>query len=252
MQVTITNLADGEKSLLIKSQWADVSDDYDELVGEYVRAGIPGFRPGKVPKRLIEKRFRTDLQDGLARRCGERLVQQSLDERGLQAGAPVSIADVHVEPGQALTFTAKVVPVPPFELPEYGAIPVGADSPDERLDQVCDWLLAETSLTPPDATVRQELTFGDDPNVAQESEAWAAAAQRVKLMLTLRRIAEQEGIEVDERDVDERIAEMAKQTKTPERRLRQQLLQNGGLSRLAGYLLAEQTLAYLLDANAGA
>jgi hypothetical protein len=63
----------------------------------------------------------------------------------------------------------------------------------------------------------------------------------------LKRITRQEGIEVDERDVQQRIAERAKEFGTTEKDLQAEFEKGGGMSRLEGMLSAESTLTYLLD-----
>src|SRR4051794_8015809 len=45
---------------------ADVKRYFDKEVGKFVReAAVPGFRPGKTPRRLIERKFRTEAADGV-------------------------------------------------------------------------------------------------------------------------------------------------------------------------------------------
>ena len=79
------------------------------------------------------------------------------------------------------------------------------------------------------------------------SEAWQAAAQRVKLMLILKRIAREEGIEVEEAEVDRRIEEKAAEFGTNIDTLSAELEQGGGRARLKDLLLAESVLEYLLE-----
>ena len=79
------------------------------------------------------------------------------------------------------------------------------------------------------------------------SEPWQAAAQRVKLMLILKRIAREEGIEVEEADVDRRIEEKAAEFGTKADILRAELEQGSGRPRLKDLLLAESVLDYLLE-----
>ena len=84
---------------------------------------------------------------------------------------------------------------------------------------------------------------GQDP----ESEPLRADAERrVKLLLILQAIAKAEGIEVDDRDVDDRISQMAADSRCSPQALRTELEQKNGLERLALFLLAEQTMDYIL------
>ena len=66
-------------------------------------------------------------------------------------------------------------------------------------------------------------------------------------MLILKKIAKQEGIEVDETDVDNRIAEKAEEFKTTKKSLQAEFERGSGLQRLRDMLLAESTLEYLME-----
>jgi hypothetical protein len=68
-------------------------------------------------------------------------------------------------------------------------------------------------------------------------------------MVILKRIARQEGIEVDEGDVTRRIAEKASEFGTTIQGLRAELEEGGGMARLRDMLLAESTLEYLIEVN---
>ena len=68
-------------------------------------------------------------------------------------------------------------------------------------------------------------------------------------MVILKKIANQEGIDVDETDVQRRIAERAEQFGTTQSALRAELEKGGGTVRLRDMLLAERTLEYLMEIN---
>ena len=78
---------------------------------------------------------------------------------------------------------------------------------------------------------------------------WQAASERIRLMLILKQIARQEGIEVDETDVNNRIAEKAEEFGTTKKALQAELEKGGGMERLREMLLAESTLEYLVERN---
>ena len=77
--------------------------------------------------------------------------------------------------------------------------------------------------------------------------AWRAASDRIRLLLILKRIARQEGIEVDEKDVNRRIAAKAEEFGTTVKALHAKLTQGDGMQRLKDMLLAESTLDYVLE-----
>jgi trigger factor len=81
------------------------------------------------------------------------------------------------------------------------------------------------------------------------SGEWKAAGDRIKLMLILKQIARQEGIEVNEADVNKRIAEKAEEFGTTKKSLQAELGKAGDMQRLRDMLLAESTLEYLMEST---
>jgi len=250
MNVTLQPTQTGKAELRIAVEWADVAADYDDLLTEYAKLAVPGFRPGKAPHAMVEQRFRTQLRDDLAARSGRRLTRQALRERQLRAAGPIEVIAIQLEPHRAFSFTAEFVPAPKLELPDYRAIPLAGPTDDRRRDELSEWLLAHTPGDVPEPLIRQECERGEWPTAGAGSDAWQAAAQRVKLTLILEQIAEAEGIELEEAAVDGRVEKMAAQCGVKPAELRRQLGEDG-LSRLRSLLRAEQALDYLL-ANAPA
>ena len=109
------------------------------------------------------------------------------------------------------------------------------------------WLLDQVNMSLPDELVRVELAIDGMHASELESNEWAAAAERVKLMLILKKTVAREGIEVDESDIETRINAKAPEFGTTVEELRAQLEKGGGRERLRDLLVAERTLEYLLE-----
>lgn len=247
MIATIDSKADGYTAILITADWSEVAPDYEDVFAEFAKAAVPGFRPGKAPRAAVEQRFRRQLRDSVTARCGRRLARQALGEKNLRIAGSIRVTEIRFEPRGQLSFAAECVPVPRLELPDYARAALSGATEDERRDALSEWLLAHTAWDVPEPLVRQEC--GRSGRGEPESDEWRAAAQRVKLLQVLEQIAEAEGIDADERDVDERIARMAAGSGRPPSELRRQLGEDG-LGRLQSLLRAEQTLAYMLERNA--
>jgi len=111
-------------------------------VAQQVR--VPGFRPGKVPARIIEQRFgravvlEETLNDALPKLYG-----QAVDETDV---FPVSRPEIEVtklEDGKEVEFTAEVDVRPAFDIPDYEGIEVtvpSAEVTDEDIDAQLDAL----------------------------------------------------------------------------------------------------------------
>ena len=177
----------GKKALQVEVDWSELAADYDDLVSEYAKVRIPGFRSNKVPRSVVEQRFQRQILDNLSHRAVQRLGREALHEHGAESLGPVEISDVACEKGKPFQFTARFWPMPEFEVPDISSLSFRDDGSDPR-DQISHWLLEKVSFTVPDELLREELG-ADDSHGCKESAAWKAATDRVRLMLILQRIA---------------------------------------------------------------
>jgi trigger factor len=106
-------------------------------VAQQVR--VPGFRPGKVPARIIEQRFgRAVVLEETLNDAVPKLYGQAVDESDI---FPVSQPDIEVtkiEDGEQVEFTAEVDIRPNFELPDYQGVEVtvpSAEVADADIDE---------------------------------------------------------------------------------------------------------------------
>ena len=249
MKVSIRDIEDNRREARVEVEWEKVQADYDNLLSEYAKLPIPGFRPGKAPRARVEKHYERPLLDDVGARCVRRVSRQSLEGEGIVTTGPISITEISIGCGEPFCFTAEFTELPGFDLSDYASLTLTSDSDGGMRDEISVQLLEEIAIDIPDEMVRQELSFdGDDESRPGDNE-WKAALNRVKLLLILGEIARRDGIEVDDRDIDERIEQIARAHGTDASSLEKHMLRNGGLSRISGFILAEKTLDYLIDIN---
>jgi FKBP-type peptidyl-prolyl cis-trans isomerase (trigger factor) len=236
----------GRKTLRVEADWSEFATDYDDIVAGYSKARLSGFRPGKVPRTVIEKRFQKKIVEDLSRRCAQRFGREALRQSGSEAAGPLEVSDIECVKGKPLRFTVRFLALPDFDLPDLQSIRIPAESEDP-LSELSHRLLEQVSMRLPDELVRAELAVDGDDTAEPGSDEWATATERVKLMLILKKIAGREGIEADESDVEGRIRAKASEFGTTVEILRAQLEKGGGRERLRDMLVAENTLAYLLE-----
>ena len=247
MHVSLRDIGDGRKEARIEVGWESIRADYDDLVRECSGLPVPGFRPGKAPRARVEGHYRKEILEDLTARSVRRLSRQALDAEGITSTGPIAITEVEVEPGEPFRFIAEFTALPEFDLPDYEELKLSRETDDEARNEISAWFLEETELDVPAELVGQELSFDGREGVDPGEPEWTGALQRVKLLLILDAIARRDGIEVDEGDLDERIGQIASAHGTDPGSLRQHLLQNGGLSRVSQFMLAERTLDYLIE-----
>jgi FKBP-type peptidyl-prolyl cis-trans isomerase (trigger factor) len=232
--------------LAVEAEWSELAADYVDVVTEFSRDPLPGFRPGKVPRNVIEKRFHREIIDDLAQRAAQRLGREAVREAGIEALGPVDAVEIECERNKPVHFQVRFYPMPKFALPDLGSLKTNAGDGDPR-DQISLRLLELVPFDVPDTLVQEELALDASDGAEAGSAERRAASDRIRLMLILRKIARQEGIVVDEKDVNDRIAEKAVEFGTTKELLQSNLEKGGGMQRLKDMLLAESTLEYLME-----
>lgn len=230
----------------VMAQWEQVAADYDDIVDEYSRVRIAGFRAGKAPRSVVEKRFQREIMNELSRRCGRRLGREALSQVGAEPMGPIEVVNIECGKGKPFQFIARFSPLPEIELPDLRSFMIPDDIRNPR-DLISNRLLEMVSFKVPDDLIRTEIGFGVGDNTNERSIEWKAAADRIRLMLILKRIARQVGIEVDEADVERRIGEKALKFGVNPNILNAELEKGGGRQRLKDMLLAESTLDFLIE-----
>ena len=152
MKVEVENQTPGVATLRIELAADVVRKEWDAIASNYSRyARIPGYRPGKAPKQVIEKKFRKEIQDELTKALVSKSYHEAIAEKQLKVVSLTDVGDVEFGDDKSMRFRATVVTAPEFELPEYKNIPVElpativneseVDTAIERLrDQTADFV----------------------------------------------------------------------------------------------------------------
>jgi trigger factor len=120
MKTEFVELNETRKNLVVEIESTVVDAEIDRVARDYSKAArIPGFRPGKVPPKVVKQRFRDQIINDVVRELVPKAVDQALQERGLEPVDTPDIKDLVVEEGQPLKFTAAFDTVPPIELRAY-------------------------------------------------------------------------------------------------------------------------------------
>jgi trigger factor len=112
----------------------EVAKEWDAIASSYVRyARIPGYRPGKAPRRVIEAKFRKEIQDELTKKLVSKSYREAIDQEHLRVVSLTNLEDVEFGEDKSIRFRATVVTAPEFELPEYKNIPV--ELPEVKVEE---------------------------------------------------------------------------------------------------------------------
>jgi trigger factor len=126
--------------LIVEVPFEDLRPDLDHAyreVGKQVR--VRGFRPGKVPPRLIDQQVgRGPVLEHAINDAIPRLYGEAIRSNDVQVLGQPDVEVTKFEDGQELVFTAEVDVRPDVELPEYAGIRVTVDDAevtDEEVDE---------------------------------------------------------------------------------------------------------------------
>ena len=123
MKTEFVDVNETRKNLVVEIESDVVDQEIDKVARDYGKAArIPGFRPGKVPPKVVRQRFRDQILHDVAHGLIPRAVDEALRERGVEPVDTPDIRDVVVEEGQPLKFTATFDTVPPIDPGEYSTI----------------------------------------------------------------------------------------------------------------------------------
>lgn len=130
MKTAVEELSPTRVKLTVEVPFDELRPSMDaayKKVAQQVR--VPGFRPGKVPARIIEQRFgRAVVLEETLNDAVPKLYGQAVDEVDV---FPVSQPDIEVtkiEDGEQIEFTAEVDIRPNFEVPDYQGVEITVDS----------------------------------------------------------------------------------------------------------------------------
>jgi len=134
MKVEVENQPHCVATLKIELPPEQVSKEWDAIANSFAaQARIPGYRPGKAPKRVIEAKFRKDIQDELTKKLVSKSYHEAIAEKQLRVVSLTNLEDVEFGDDRSMRFRATVVTAPEFELPDYKGIPL--QLPDTKVSE---------------------------------------------------------------------------------------------------------------------
>jgi trigger factor len=216
MKVQVEELSPVEKKLSIEVDSARVADELTRaytMIGRQVR--LPGFRQGKVPRRILEQRFREQVEDDVIQRVVQTAYIEAITEHNVEPVSQPQVTNSGIKPGQPFSFEARVEVKPKVEVKDYREIPLKKTEVTVDDAQVTEQIekmrQAQATLEP--ITDREVAQAGDFAMVDYEatidgqpftgSKAEGVTAEIVPGELVDSNIAALEGVKVgDTKEID--------------------------------------------------
>jgi trigger factor len=138
MKIEVENVSPVERKVTIEVDPDRVAKELEQAyVGLGRRVKLRGFRPGKAPRKVLERNFRSEVESEVAEKIVQATFAEAVRVEDIDVVAPphVSISEGVAE-GKPLRYTARVEVKPKIEPKDYKGLSVKRRPPTVTDDQV--------------------------------------------------------------------------------------------------------------------
>ena len=142
MKTDVEELSPTRVRLTIEVPFEELKPNLDRAYREVARqVRVPGFRPGRVPPRVIDQRVgRGAVLEQAVNDAVPQLYGKALEEHDVFALGQPAVEITKLDDGKELAFTAEVEVRPKFDIPDIDGMPVTVDDADVSPDQVEEYI----------------------------------------------------------------------------------------------------------------
>jgi len=121
-------------TLKIELPAEEVSKEWDAIANSFARfAKIPGYRRGKAPRAVVDKRFRKEIQDEVTKKLVSKSYREAVEQKKLRVASLTNVEQVQFGDDKSMRYQATIVTAPEFKLPDYKNISV--QLPDTKVTE---------------------------------------------------------------------------------------------------------------------
>ena len=142
MKTDVEELSPTRVKLTVEVPFEELKHNLDHAYKEVAKeVRIPGFRPGRIPPRIIDQRIgRPAVLEHAINDAVPELYGKALEEHEVFALGQPDLEITKLDDGKELAFTAEVDVRPSFELPDLDGLAVTVDDTEVTPDQVEEYL----------------------------------------------------------------------------------------------------------------
>jgi FKBP-type peptidyl-prolyl cis-trans isomerase (trigger factor) len=242
MKSILARQDDGTIQLTITIPWETVTKTQKEVTEEYMKSTeLPGFRKGKAPRKLVEGSINQDrLREDILKKLLPEAYVEALKEHDIK---PILNPKIHVEKleeAKDWVFVAYTAEAPEITLGDYKdavkkvtakskIIVPGKEPQPASFEEIASALMENTTIKIPKIIIDQEVdrllaqTLDEVKRLGLTLDQYLASTGRntetlrqeyekkaendIKLEFILQKIAESEKISVEDKEIDEAIAQ---------------------------------------------
>lgn len=240
MTSALNRLPDGTIELTITIPWEEVVKTREEVVSSLAKtAELPGFRKGKAPKKLLEQKLDQEkVREEILKILLPKAVNESVTQHKIRPILSPQIAMKKIDEGTDWEFVARTCESPDVDLDNYkdavknvtakSKIIVPGKTPSKpSLDDIIKAILESVKVTVPSLLIENEvnhllsqmideikrlglsldqyLSSTGKTTEQVRSDYEKKAGNDITFELALQKIADEESIQVEKKEIDEAI-----------------------------------------------
>ena len=192
MAATLEALPDLMRKLTVQVPAEEVKAEYDKRVKNLSKkAKIDGFRPGKVPVKVIDRRYGESIRNEMVPEMINEQLTEAIQKEQLRLVGNPAITEVKAEKGQDIEFIAEFEILPDIELQS----------------------LKETEIERISGEISQEDIDKQLETLREEHKEWIEVSRAAKdkdlVTLTYEAFKDGEPFKLDSQSDDDEISQMA-------------------------------------------
>ncbi|MDP2852636.1 MAG: trigger factor [Smithellaceae bacterium] len=164
LSVKVEDISQVKKKISFEIPWAFVKDELENVYRDIgKKAKIKGFRPGKIPRKILENHFKADAEGETITNVVNKYYWQELDDRGIVTLSRPEIEQDGLKENTDFAFSASFETEPAFEPQGYRGIDlektyisVSEEDMEKRLQEI-----RKMFATMQDVTEDRQSVMGD-------------------------------------------------------------------------------------------
>lgn len=130
MNVVLEEIENCEVVLRVEVPAERVNVELKKITSAFMKeAKLPGFRPGKAPRSMIESKYGEQIKEELRSSLVRETLNEVIKEKKLRLLSVSDIEEITLSADHVLSYTATIVQIPNFELPNYENIQISLNEP---------------------------------------------------------------------------------------------------------------------------
>ncbi len=120
MKIELEEIESCVKKISVEVPLERVNEEKAAVFAQLAKdVSVPGFRKGRVPHKILEKRYSKSVLGDAAQRLIQTAYQEAIETNKLQPIGDPMVDDIRIEENEPLSFTATIEVHPEFELADF-------------------------------------------------------------------------------------------------------------------------------------